>query len=75
MPTTSSSSRETADAGDFLSQFVVNIEYTGQILQLLRSNEKIAQHIQNGMQLAIDAACEAEELKMEDKVTIVSSFL
>ncbi|KAH8551270.1 zinc-finger of the MIZ type in Nse subunit-domain-containing protein [Umbelopsis sp. PMI_123] len=68
MPTTSSSSRENADAGDFLSQFVVNIEYTGQILQLLRSNEKIAQHIQNGMQLAIDAACEAEELKMEDKV-------
>jgi len=73
MPTTSTSNRQNAaDTTDFLSEFALNIESSGPILQLLRSNEKITQHIQQGMQFVTDAACDAEELNLEDKVIIMS---
>jgi hypothetical protein len=74
MPTTSTSNRQHADTTEFLSEFSLNIESSGRILQLLRSNEKVTQHIQQGMQFVMDAACDAEELKMENKVIIRVPF-
>lgn len=75
MPTTSTSNRpNAAEATDFMSEFAVNIESSGPILQLLRSNEKITQYIQQGMQFVTEAACDAEELKLEDKVSYCQLF-
>lgn len=68
---TSTSSTRSAGmepAADLMSDFELTVESTRRITSLLRQNEKISQNILLGMQLATDAACDAEEHQLQSEV-------
>lgn len=70
MAAASSSTRAATDPSfDLLADFALTPENTRQITYILRGSEKTSQYIQLGIQLASDAACDAEELTLEDKVS------
>jgi hypothetical protein len=67
--TSSSNRRPNSDpSAQLLSDFVLTAESTRQIVSLLRGKDMVIQQVQLGIQIATDAACDAEELEMQDKV-------
>ncbi|KAG2177158.1 hypothetical protein INT43_007815 [Umbelopsis isabellina] len=67
--TSSTRSAGIEPAANLMSEFELTVESTRKITSLLRNNEKISQNILLGMQLATDAACDAEEHQLQSEVS------
>jgi hypothetical protein len=75
MASTSSTRSAAIDpVASLMSEFELKVESTRKLTLLLDNNEKISQNIQLGMQLATDAACDAEEHNLQNEVMKLPVF-
>ncbi|KAM3582529.1 E3 SUMO-protein ligase NSE2 [Umbelopsis sp. WA50703] len=76
MASTSSTRSAAIDpVASLMSEFELKVESTRKLTLLLDNNEKISQNIQLGMQLATDAACDAEEHNLQNEVSNLEGVL